>query len=146
MPTDIGQPFSTLWRGTYPAMLKEDYPVWNRFLDINPTLFERVYYNVRVGGVYPDASIADSKMRYAYWQTTAKRIDVLAELKDELWIIEVAARPGLRALGQLQTYIALWFEDPKLKKPAKAVLVCQSVDADVERSLKFYGVLLRYAI
>ena len=146
MPTELGEPFSTLWRGDYPAMLPEDRPVWTLFLNQNPTLFQRVYYNVRIGGIVPPPSMGDENIRRMYWQNTAKRIDALGEMEKEIWIIEVAARPGLRAIGQVQTYMALWFEDPKLNKPAKPVLVCQSIDADLERSMKFYGMLVRYAI
>jgi len=146
MPTDLGQPFQQSWRGSYPHMLDVDKPVWDLFLDRNPNLFKRLYYDVRVGGVYPAPEYGDEKMRKMFYDTTAKRIDALGELEDEIWIIEVATRPGLRAVGQIQTYIALWWEDPKITKPAKPVLVCQSIDADLERSLAFYGVLLRYAI
>jgi len=146
MPTELGEPYLQTWRGHYPHMLPTDVPVWELFLDRNPNLFDRIYYDVRVGGVYPGPEFGDEKMRYMFWQNTAKRLDALGEMKDELWIIEVADTPGLRAIGQLQTYIALWYEDPKILKPTKQVLVCRSIDADLERSLAFYGVLLRYAV
>jgi len=146
MPTDLGQPYQQSWRGNYPHMLDTDVPVWELFLDRNPNLFERIYYDVRIGGVYPGPEYGEEKMRKMFWQTTAKRIDALGEMKDEIWIIEVAAAPGLRATGQLQTYMALWWEDPKILKPVKAVLVCRSIDKDLERALEFYGVLLRYAV
>jgi len=143
MPTDLGEPYSPLWRGKYPHMLDEDRPIWEKFLIQNPTLFERVFYDVRVGGVYPGPEFGSEKMRKMYYQTTAKRIDALGELKDEVWIIEVALRPGLRATGQLMTYLALWFENPAILKPAKAVLVAQTVDEDLMRALEIYGVLIR---
>jgi len=146
MPTKLGNPYSLLWRGRYPHMLKEDYPVWESFLKQNLELFERVYYDVRVGGVVSTDPGIPEKDKQMFYDNTAKRIDVLAETKDELWIIEVAARPGLRAVGQLQTYLALWMEDPAILKTTKAVLVCQSIDADMERSLTFYGMLVRYAL
>ena len=146
MPTDLGQPFQQSWRGKYPHMLPVDVPVWNLFLDRNPNLFQKLYYDVRVGGVYPGPEYGDEKMRKMFYDNTAKRMDALGELEKEIWIIEVATRPGLRAVGQLQTYQALWWEDPKIAKPAKAVLVCQFVDDDLKRSLEFYGVLLRYAV
>ena len=146
MPTELGQPFSPLWRGKYPHMLPADWPVWNLFLDQNAKLFERIYYDVRVGGVMPGPEMGDEKMRQMYWQNTAKRLDALGELKDELWIIEVADRPGLRASGQLRVYWNLWFEDPKITKPTKAVLVCRSLDDDLKRALQYDGVLLRLVI
>lgn len=146
MPTELGEPFSPLWRGTYPHMLKEDSPVWERFLTQNPTLFERLYYDIKVGGVFPGEEFGSEKMRKMFYDNTAKRMDVLGELKDEVWIIEVASRPGLRAVGQLQTYLALWFQDPKIHKTVKPVLVCVAIDSDLEAALGFYGVLVRYSI
>ena len=146
MPTDLGQPFKQSWRGRYPHMLKEDVPVWDLFLDRNPNLFQRLYYDVRIGGVYPGPEHGDEVMRKMFYDNTAKRIDALGELEEEIWIIEVATRPGLRAIGQLQTYMALWWEDPKIPKTVRPVLVCQYIDADLQKAMEFYGVLLRLVI
>lgn len=144
MPTDLGRPYKPTWKGNYPHMLPEDRPIWDRFLTLNPSLFLEVYYDVLLGGVYPGPEYGSEKMRKMFHHNTAKRIDVLGILKDEVWIVEVASHPGLRAVGQLQTYMALWFQDPKIQLPVKGVLVCRSIDADLEAALKFYGMLLRY--
>jgi hypothetical protein len=124
-------------------MLAEDMPVWDRFLSTNPTLFQRIYYDVKVGGLYPTDAGLDPKYAKMYFDVTAKRIDALGERENELWLIEVAAKPGLRATGQIMSYLALWHEDPKIMKPTIPVLVCQAVDADLKRALDFYGVLTR---
>lgn len=142
-PTDLGEPFSPLWRGKYPHMLLEDMPIWEAFLDNHKALFERVYYDVLVGGVYPGPEFGDEKMRKMYHHNTAKRIDALGELKDEVWIIEVAKTPGLRAVGQLTTYFALWHDDPKIMKPAFGVLLANTIDTDLQRSLNIYGMRFR---
>lgn len=146
MPTTLGEPYSPLWRGKYPHMLEEDRPVWEKFLNAHMDLFERVYYDVRIGGVYPGPEHGDERARKMFYSVSAKRIDALGELKDEIWIIEVALHPGLRATGQLLTYLALWFDDPRISKPAKAVLVATSVDDDLKRALEINGVLVRLAI
>lgn len=143
MPTYLGEPFSPLYRGKYPHMLPEDVPVWNDFLDGNAHLFERVYYDVCVGGVWPDDPNINEALRFSYFKSTAKRIDALAELSNEVWIVEVANAPGLRAVGQLATYGALWLADPKINKPAFMTLVARSVDEDLKRALWVYGVRLR---
>jgi len=124
-------------------MLPEDVPVWERFLSSNPALFQRLYYDVRVGGVSPSGEDVSPQMKRMYFDVTAKRIDVLAELDKELWLIEVASRPGLRAIGQLQTYLALWFQDPAIDKPVVPVLLCLAVDSDLKAALDFYGMRLR---
>jgi len=146
MPTQLGEPYSVLWRGKYPHMLDEDRPVWEKFLVQNIELFEKVYYDVRVGGVIPPIEYGDEKSRRMFYEVTAKRIDVLAERRDEVWIIEVANRPGLRAMGQLMTYVTLWYDDPKIMKPAKGVLVAIAIDDDLRRALEINGVLVRLVI
>jgi len=146
MPTTLGEPYSPLWRGRPPHMLPEDVGIWNKFLDQNAHLFQRIYYDVRIGGIYPGPEYGDEKMRKMYYDNTAKRIDALGELEKELWIIEVALTPGLRATGQVMSYLALWFDDPKIMKPAKAVLVCQGIDDDLRRAMDIYGVLVRYIL
>jgi hypothetical protein len=139
MPTKLGNPYSPLWRGRYPHMLREDYDVWEAFLNAHPNLFLQIYYDVRVGGIWPEDPKLTEKEKQMFYDNTAKRIDALAELKEEVWIIEVASNPGLRALGQLMTYLALWHEDPKIPKQAYAVLVSNTLDTDLKRALELYG-------
>lgn len=142
MPTELGEPFLTSWRGDPQQMLPPDVPLWHKYLDQAARNFIRFYYNVRVGG--PDiskikADLALAKMWYA---STAKRIDAIGERSEEIWIIEVAASPYLRAVGQCLSYLFLWNEDPKINKPAKMVLLCYFIDSDLERILKHYDVMI----
>lgn len=123
-------------------MLAEDVPVWWRFLETWGHLFNKMYYDVCVGGVTLSPERQADSMWRMWRASTAKRIDVLAETDTEVWIIEVADRPGLRALGQLQVYRSLWLEDPKIMKPEKMVLVCQTLDTDLGAAAAQNGVLL----
>ena len=142
MPTDLGQPYALTWRGDPQQMLPADVPLWHLFLDRYASNFERFYYNVRVGG--PDISkiVGDLAIAKCWYASTAKRIDVIAEKKKEIWIIEVASAPYIRAVGQCISYHFLWRQDPKIKKPFKMVLLCYYLDADLERILKHYSVTI----
>jgi hypothetical protein len=142
MPTDLGEPFEVTWRGNPQQMLPSDVPLWNKYLDFHAFEFLKFYYNVRVGG--PDIEKLDVDYRLAkmWYASTAKRIDVIGEKEKEIWIIEVASSPYLRAVGQCLSYKFLWDEDPKIDKPAKAVLVCYYLDSDLERILKKYDVMV----
>jgi len=142
MPTDLGEPFEITWRGDPQQMLPPDVPLWHLFLDRYASNFERFFYNVRVGG--PDISKikADLAIAQMWYASTAKRIDAIGEKKNELWIIEVASSPYLRAVGQCLSYKFLWEEDPKIDKPAKMILLCPFIDSDLERILKHYGVMI----
>jgi hypothetical protein len=140
MPTDLGEPFEITWRGDPAQMLPPDVPLWHLFLDKYAWMFKQFYYNVRVGG--PDISkiTGDVAMAIMWYASTAKRIDALAEREKELWIIEVASSPQLRAVGQCLSYPFLWNLDPKINKPAKMVLVCYHLDSDLEKILQHYAV------
>lgn len=77
------------------------------------------------------------------WRSiTSKRSDAIAELLDEIWIIEVAQHPEMRAVGQLITYEALYLEDPKFNKPVKKILVAESIDPDIATALHAVSVIL----
>lgn len=86
--------------------------------------------------------VASEAMKRMWYASTAKRIDALGEKKDELWIIEVAASPYLRAVGQCLSYKFLWEEDPKIDKPSKMILVCYFIDSDLRRILEHYQVTI----
>jgi len=120
-------------------MLKEDVPVWYDFLDRYGYMFKSLYYDCLLGGPeYTEEQLEDPMFRM-WRQNLSKRADAIAELETEVWIIEVADFPGLRAVGQLNTYRALWIEDPKIMKPEKPILVCRTIDTDLARSLTLYG-------
>ena len=140
MPTDIGRPYEITWRGEPQQMLPPDVPLWHLFLDRYASNFERFYYNVRVGGPDMTNVVADEAMKKMWYASTAKRIDAIGEKKNELWIIEVASSPYLRAVGQCLSYKFLWEEDPKIDKPARMILLCPYIDSDLRRILEHYKV------
>lgn len=121
-------------------MLPSDVPLWHLFLDRYASNFERFFYNVRVGGPSFEGLNVDAAMAKMWYASTAKRIDAIGEKKGEIWIIEVASSPYLRAVGQCLSYKFLWEEDPKIKKPAKMILLCYYLDSDLTRILKHYKV------
>lgn len=140
MPTSLGRPYATNWRGAPPQMLQTDVPVWYRFLDTWGHLFQRLYYDCLLGGPRLSAEQEKDPMWRMWRATTSKRADAIAELKDTCWIIEVAKTPGLRAVGQLQVYRALWIEDPKISKPEEMLLVYQDLDKDLIAAASMYGI------
>jgi hypothetical protein len=139
VPTDLGREYEITWRGDPQQMLPPDVPLWHKFLNRYAGNFERFFYNVRVGG--PDISkiTGDEAMKRMWYASTAKRIDAIGEMKSEIWIIEVASSPYIRAVGQCLSYKFLWDEDPKIDKPAKMVLLCYFIDSDLRRILEHYG-------
>jgi len=142
VPTELGNPYEITWRGDPEQMLPPDIPLWNSFLDRYASNFQRFFYNVRVGGPSFEGKEVDLAMAKMWYASTAKRIDAIGEKGSEIWIIEVAATPYLRAVGQCLSYKFLWDEDPKIDKPAKMVLLCYFLDSDLRRILEHYKVTI----
>lgn len=140
MPTKLGRKFPIEWRGDPPHMLAADIPVWYRFLEVYGKDFQNLYYDVYLGGPWLTPDQEEDPMWRMWRANTVKRLDALAELEDEIWIIEVALAPGLRSLGQLMTYSSLWLEDPAIAKIERLLLVCQSVDTDAMAAAARFGV------
>ncbi|MBA7495822.1 hypothetical protein ES702_06413 [subsurface metagenome] len=142
MPTTLGSPYPLDWRGDPPHMLQPDVPVWWRFLEKYGSPFLKLYYDCLLGGPFLDAEELKDPYKRDWRILNSKRADAIAELEHEVWIIEVAKEPGLRALGQVQTYTALWLRDPKIRKIEKAVLVADRINQDLLDAAGMYGVLV----
>jgi hypothetical protein len=121
-------------------MLNPDIPVWYRFLDVYGKYFSRLFYDCLLGGPFMTEEQLKDPFNRMWRKNTAKRADAIAELDTEVWIIEVASSPGLRAIGQLQVYQTLWMEDTPIRKPERMVLVAERVDADLGAAAGRFGV------
>ena len=121
-------------------MLAPDVPVWYRFLDKYGTYFQALYYDSLLGGPFLSAEQENDPFQVMWRFNTSKRADAIAELSTEVWIIEVANYPGLRAVGQLQVYQTLWIEDPKILKPERLVLVAERIDNDLAAACGRFGI------
>jgi len=141
MPTELGKPYSLDWRGDPPHMLKVDVPIWYRFLEKYGSPFLNLYYDCLLGGPFLDVEELKDPYKRDWRILNSKRADAIAELEHEVWIIEVAREPGLRAIGQVQVYRALWLRDPKIMKIERPVLVADTINKDLLDAAGMYGVL-----
>jgi len=123
-------------------MLKPDIPVWYRFLAQYSFPFQSLYYDCALGGPFLTAEEYLDPMKRMWRGLLVKRADAIAELEDEIWIIEVSADPGLRAIGQLFSYGHLWKRDPKSVKRHKLVLVASTIEEDLADVASAYGFMI----
>ncbi len=140
MPTHLGRPYSVDWRGNPPHMLAPDVPVWYRFLERWGPTFLKLYYDCCLGGPFLTPEEERDPLKKGWRINLSKRADAIAELENEVWIIEVAAYAGVRFLGQLQIYRALWLRDPAIAKIERPVLVAETIDPDILDAAAMYGV------
>ena len=123
-------------------MLPPDVPVWYRFLEKWGHEIDKLWYDCLLGGPFltPKEELDPIKKSWRY--VNAKRPDAIAETKSEVWIIEVSANPGLRAMGQVFSYQMLWQEDPKIEKIDRMVLVVETLDTDLGAAVAKMGGLI----
>ena len=123
-------------------MLEPDIPVWWRFFDLWKHEIKRLWYDCLLGGPFLTEEEEKDPIKKSWRYVNSKRPDAIAELENEVWIIEVSANPGLRALGQIVAYQTLWQEDPKIEKIDKAVLVVETLDTDLGAAAAKLGALI----
>lgn len=121
-------------------MLPPDIPIWYRFLDTWKHEVKNLYLDCLLGGPWLSPEEERDPIKKSWRHVTSKRPDAIIETENEVWIIEVSANPGLRAMGQCVAYLALWLEDPVIIKPEKAVLVVETLDTDLGAACGKFGV------
>lgn len=142
MPTELGRSYALTWRGKPPHMLPTDIPVWYAFLEKWGSPFINLYYDCLLGGPELTPEESGDPMKKMERYLASKRADAIAELDNEVWIIEVTFDAGLRSLGQVQTYRTLWIRDTVVMKPEKCVLVCRRISPDFLDAATMYGILV----
>lgn len=139
MPTTLGQPYKLTWKGKPPHMLAPDIPVWWRFLEKWGFQYLSVYYDCLLGGPTLTKWEEKDPLKKGWRASLSKRADAIAITKNHVDIIEVSSDPGLRSIGQLQTYHALWLRDPAIPLPERLVMVCEMMDPDLLDAAGMYG-------
>lgn len=124
----------------YPHMFPQDVRLWERFLAIYGSEFERFEYDIKVGrGVEPPPDL-DEPYRSAAIILSKKRIDAVGYKDNEIWIFEVKPDIGLAALGQLLAYKELWIRDRGQADRLHLAAVTDNITEDEEYVYKKFGI------
>lgn len=122
-------PFKTLEK--YPHMKPEDVAVWERYIKINPGIFDSVDYDVGLGVGTPLEKEQSEKMQADWLALTRKKIDVIAYgLDGKRYLIEVKPIANMRALGQILTYEELYTRN-NAGLIAKSLVIAGKVDREL---------------
>lgn len=121
--------------------MASDVPIWDRFLDRYSSDFIGFDYDVRVGeGIDPPEGTAPNIRKMAL-DLTRKRIDAVGYQLGKIWIIEVKQRPGVGAVGQILTYVTLYFRQFNPTKTLIPAIVADIVEPDIRYVLSKNNVL-----
>ncbi len=126
----------------YPHMMREDTEVWTKFLERGAVRIDRVWYDVRVGSlVFLGPETSEMVMRIAAG-LTRKRIDVVAAVGGDTWVIEVKPYANMYAVGQILTYVRLFEQEYEYSAGLQAVIVCGDYDEDLIEEFEEFGILV----
>jgi len=101
-------PYSKLSK--YPHLRPEDVLIWERFIELYPSFFERVDYDVRCGEGRTYPPVNDENILNDLQGLSKLRIDVIGFHGNEAWVIEIKPRAGASAIGQAMCYANLYKE------------------------------------
>ena len=120
----------------YPHLVGGDILLWNNFLTNYPNFFSAVSYDVRVGeGIDPTGDMPES-IRQMGIELTKKRIDVLGQHNNEIWIVELKWNPLVEVLGQLESYKILFLKGYGQIIPIKLCAIINWLNPDLEYIFK----------
>jgi len=112
-------------------MMPEDAPVWRGYLAVHEGEDVTYEYDVKVGtpidglGDMPEPFAANAEL------LSKKRIDVVAETPDAIFIIEIKDEASWSAIGQALGYRLLYTRDFEPEKPVVPVVVARTFSPDL---------------
>jgi len=116
----------------FPHMAKHDAVIWERFLTRFTGYFDRVAYDIALGGAEPTDPAATAAERRMWRFNTAKRIDAAIRNAEEIWLCEVRKGAGLAAVGAVLGYLILSELDKWADAPLIPTLVTDATDEDIK--------------
>lgn len=139
---DLGIPYQPNWPGRPPQLLPRDVPVWQAYRQAHIADYIKFYYNVALS-VRPleKRKTAPAELKL-FLHTLGKRIDVVAEAKDIVTLIEVTRHAQVRSIGQAITYRDLWMIAPPIDKPYKTMILCTHTDEDIEYVARTHNIFI----
>lgn len=136
----IAQPYKLLDK--YPGIRPRDEVVWDSFIMANPTAFERVWYNVHIGDPALTDDERDHMRRTGMYDVSQWLVDVVAQVDDKFYVIEVKPNAGAGALGQAQAYAKILEAEGKLPAGSIPMVVTDAASPITFHAAKLLGVML----
>lgn len=129
-------------RYKYPHMQPNDVAIWERYIVANPTAYEEVDYDVKVGAGAEIESGTEENLARGFKTLTQWKIDVVGKIAGRTDIIELKPNASPAALGQVKGYEQLYLEHIDPMANTQAVLITDTLRPDMEKLAKSFGVRL----
>lgn len=116
----------------YPHLLKYERKIWKRYLQKYPCQYDSVTYDVHVGRGKGLSVISDPEALKMWEHLIKKRIDVIAEKNDVLYLFEVKRNASHQAIGQVLCYNKLYRRDYSYSGKISMYIITDYALPDVE--------------
>jgi len=122
--------------------MDSDARVWTKLLESDPGVFEKVWYDLRVGeGMKLGAGVSVLLKGVAEALTT-KRIDVVGLRGLAYFVCEIKPVADMVALGQALAYSLMFATKYKVKGDIVPTVICEKIDGDVVDAYRAAGVVV----
>lgn len=126
----------------YPHMMPEDTAIWTAFLEDGKYIPDKVWYDVKVGASMPMPRNEPLWMKKYVEYSTRKRIDVVARVGLDYWIIECKPGAGHAALGQVIHYARAFTREYEFQGEVLPVILTDVMDPDLKIDFQEIGVVV----
>jgi len=125
---------------TYPHLMPLDAALWDAWLDLCDYDIDAVWYDLKVGSLPPGTDLSTPARQAIAEGTLLKRIDVVAQIDGQLWVIECKPYANHVPLGQVLAYAALLPLRYALALPLRPVVIAAARDPDLIGLYRHHGV------
>jgi hypothetical protein len=126
----------------YPHMMPEDTAIWTAFLEGGKYIPDKVWYDVKVGQPMPMPGGEPPWMKKYVSYSTRKRIDVVARVGLDHWVIECKPNAGHAALGQVIHYARAFMREYEYPGEVVPVIITDSMDPDLKIDYQEIGIVV----
>jgi len=116
---------------TYPHLMPLDAALWDAWLSLCDYDIDQVWYDLKVGTFPAGTNLTTPAARAIAEGTLLKRIDVVAQIQGQLWVIECKPYANHVPLGQVLAYCALLTDRYTLPLPLRPVVLAAERDPDL---------------
>lgn len=129
-------------QNNYPHMLVEDTIVWTKFLQSGKLNIEKVWYDIHVGKGIDTSNIAESEIKAVAENIYKKRIDVIAQTNNALYVIEIKPYGNMVAYGQALVYSRMFKQEFEVDRIVVPAICCEIADGDIRDDCEQMGIVI----
>ena len=115
----------------YKHLLPSEIKIWDRVLANPPWTIIRADYDVHLGVGAPLNPAWPDWLKAQVKAVSRKRVDVIVETPEDIWIVEIKPRAGMSALGQVLCYRELYVREYQPTKRVRMVVIAERAESDV---------------